>query len=138
VRIHDQTLREFFADPEAIHRLCYQEPERFRELIKNDASAEGLVALVHLKKVVQRFRQLLGDDAAGGQGRVRWQAGGGLPAVSQGEPVDIGHQLGWPAPQVLGRGIPSDRAGSRRAQSPQSDATRPEFVGERPPRPRRV
>jgi hypothetical protein len=35
VRIDDQTLREFFADRQAIRRLYRQQPERFRELIRN-------------------------------------------------------------------------------------------------------
>jgi hypothetical protein len=81
VRIDDQTLREFFADPQAIHRLYRQQPERFRELIKNDATAEDLVALAHRKEVVERFRRLLTDEAAfeaakaecGGRPEAVWQ-----------------------------------------------------------------
>lgn len=61
VRIDDETLRDFFADPEAMRRLYGRDPERFRELIRNDASAEDLVALAHRKEIVERFRRLLRD-----------------------------------------------------------------------------
>ena len=64
VRIDDETLREFFADPVAMVRLYERDPQRFRELIRSDASAEDVVALAHRKVVVQRFRQLLADPAA--------------------------------------------------------------------------
>lgn len=61
VRIDDETLREFFADPAAMVRLYERDPQRFRELIRSDASAEDVVALAHRKEVVQRFRQLLAE-----------------------------------------------------------------------------
>jgi hypothetical protein len=61
VRIDDEVLRDFFTDPEAMHRLYGRDPERFRELIRNDRSAEDLVALAHRKEIVERFRRLLQD-----------------------------------------------------------------------------
>lgn len=81
VRIDDQTLRDFFADPDAMVTLYERDPERFRELIRSDASADHVVALAHRREVVQRFRQLLTDpDAfAEAQGVI----GGGREAVWQ-------------------------------------------------------
>jgi len=63
-RIDDQTLRDFFADPDAMVRLYERDPERIRELIESDASAEDVVALAHRREVVQRFRELLTDGDA--------------------------------------------------------------------------
>ncbi|RKI01535.1 Shedu immune nuclease family protein [Corallococcus sp. AB038B] len=62
IRIDDQTIRDFFADPEAMLRLYSRDPAKFRQIIENDASAEDLVALAHRKKVVQEFRDLLSDE----------------------------------------------------------------------------
>ena len=64
VRLDDQTLRDVFADPDALVRLYGRDPEKFRDLIRNDASADDVVALAHRKKIVERFRELLTDDAA--------------------------------------------------------------------------
>ena len=81
VRLDDQTLREVFADPDAMSRLYSRDPGRFRDLIRNDASADDLVALAHRKEVVQRFRDLLTDPAvfeaaraeSGGKREAVWQ-----------------------------------------------------------------
>jgi hypothetical protein len=81
VRLDDQTLRDFLADPEAVRRLYSDDPERFRELIRNDASAEDLVALAHRKKVVEQFRRLLED--AGFFGQAQAECGGRREAVWQ-------------------------------------------------------
>ncbi len=64
VRLDDETLRHVVSDSNAMRRLYSRNPDRFRELIRNDASAEDLVALAHRKNVVQRFRQLLNDTEA--------------------------------------------------------------------------
>jgi Domain of unknown function (DUF4263) len=64
VKIDDQTLRDFFADPDAMVRLYERDPQRIRELIESDASAEDVVALAHRGEVVQRFRELLTDQDA--------------------------------------------------------------------------
>lgn len=64
VRIDDQTIRDFFADPEAMDRLYSKHPDRFRELIRNDPSGGDLIALAHRREVVRRFRELLADPAA--------------------------------------------------------------------------
>lgn len=64
VRIDDQTLRDFFADPDAIVRLYESDPARIRELIESDASADDIVALAHRREVVVRFRELLTDAEA--------------------------------------------------------------------------
>lgn len=64
VHLDDQTVRDRFADPEDMARLYGRVPERFRELIRNDASADDVVALAHRKRVVQKFRELLNDRPA--------------------------------------------------------------------------
>lgn len=64
IRLDDQTLRDFSTDPDALVRLYGRDPEKFRDLIRNDASADDVVALAHRKEVVERFRQLLTDDGA--------------------------------------------------------------------------
>jgi hypothetical protein len=64
VRIDDQTLRDFFADPDAMLRLYEREPQRIRELIESDASASDVVALAHRREVIERFRELLTDEEA--------------------------------------------------------------------------
>lgn len=63
-RIDDQTLRDFFADPDAMARLYERDPERIRELIESDASAEDVLALAHRRDVVERFREPLMDADA--------------------------------------------------------------------------
>jgi hypothetical protein len=81
VRIDDQTLRDFFTDPDAIAQLYRNAPERFRDLIRADASAEDVIALAHRREVVSRFRQLMVDPAAfeaelaehGGRPEAVWQ-----------------------------------------------------------------
>jgi hypothetical protein len=62
VRIDDETLRDFFADPEAMGRLYARDPRRIRELIEGDATAEDVVAIANRRRVVERFRTLLTDE----------------------------------------------------------------------------
>jgi hypothetical protein len=81
VRIDDQTLRDFFADPDAMARLYERDPERIRELIESDTSAEDVVALAHRREVVQRFRELLTDEGAFDEAQRR--EGGGPERVWQ-------------------------------------------------------
>ncbi len=64
VRIDDQTLRDFFADPDAMARLYESDPERIREMIESDTSADDVVALAHRRQVVRRYRELLTDAEA--------------------------------------------------------------------------
>ncbi len=81
VRVDDQMLRDLFADPSAMQKLYLREPERFRELIRSDASAEDVIAIAHRREVVRRFRRLLEDgeyfEAAaelfGGRKEAVWQ-----------------------------------------------------------------
>ncbi|WP_395856355.1 Shedu immune nuclease family protein [Cystobacter fuscus] len=61
LRVDDQTIRDFFADPEAMLSLYSRDPKKFRQIIENDASAEDLIAIAHRKQVVQEFRELLSD-----------------------------------------------------------------------------
>jgi hypothetical protein len=63
VRLDDQTIRDFFADPEAVAGLYSRQPERFRQLIQSDPTADDVVAIAHRKEVVEHFRRLLEDSA---------------------------------------------------------------------------
>jgi hypothetical protein len=92
-RIDDQTLREFFADPEAMTQLYEKDPERFRELIRSDASADDVVALAHRRKVVERFRELLTDTDAFARA---------LEETSGGRREDVWQQFLERNPWVLG------------------------------------
>jgi hypothetical protein len=74
VRLDDQTLRDFLTSPDALVRLYRSDPERFRDVIASDASAEDVVAIAHRKLVVQRFRELLSDP---GEFAVAQAEGGG-------------------------------------------------------------
>jgi hypothetical protein len=60
-RIDDETFRDFTLDDEAMARLYEADPERFRTLIRSDASADDLEAVAHRRDVVRRFRRLLAD-----------------------------------------------------------------------------
>lgn len=62
LRLDDQTIQDFFRDPDAVLGAYRRNPETFRSIIKNDPSAEDLVAIAHRRQVVAHFRQLL-DDA---------------------------------------------------------------------------
>lgn len=81
VRVDDQMLRDLFADPAAMHELYAKDPERFRSLIRADASADDVIAVAHRRDVVRRFRRLLEDDgyfevaaaAFGGRREQVWQ-----------------------------------------------------------------
>lgn len=81
VRIDDDLIRDIFSDPEAIAKLYRKNPEQFRRLIADDATAGDLVAVAHRKDVIERFRELLSDQQAferaeaeaGGKERV-WQS----------------------------------------------------------------
>lgn len=61
VRVDDQMLRDLFADPTAMQELYAKDPERFRDLIRADASADDVIAVAHRRDVVRRFRRLLED-----------------------------------------------------------------------------
>lgn len=64
VRVDDQLLRDIFADPDALGRAYAQDPERFKELIRTDATAEDVIALQRRRDVVDTMRTWLNDDAA--------------------------------------------------------------------------
>lgn len=63
VRVDEQALREFFADPEAMNTLYDNDPTRFRQLIESDTEAEDVVAIARRRAVVRHFRRLLEDPA---------------------------------------------------------------------------
>lgn len=62
VRVDDQMLRDLFADPAAMQELYAKDPERFRDLIRADASADDVIAVAHRRHVVQHFKRLLEDS----------------------------------------------------------------------------
>ncbi|MGL5824966.1 MAG: Shedu immune nuclease family protein [Nocardioides sp.] len=59
----EQLLRDIFQDPAAIPSLYRRDPEQFRALIRDDSTAEDLVALARRREVVTKFRAWLNDDA---------------------------------------------------------------------------
>jgi len=81
VRVDDQMLRDLFADPAAMQELYARDPERFRDLIRADATADDVIAIAHRRDVVRHFKRLLEDgeyfDAAavqaGGKKEAVWQ-----------------------------------------------------------------
>lgn len=64
VRVDDQLLREVFSDPDALGRAYAADPERFKELIRSDATAQDVIALQRRRDVVDKMRNWLDDDAA--------------------------------------------------------------------------
>ena len=64
IRVDDQLLRDIFSDPEALGRAYAQDPERFKELIRSDATARDVIALQRRRDVVDTMRTWLTDNAA--------------------------------------------------------------------------
>ena len=64
VRVDDQMLRDIFSDPEALGRAYAEDPERFRDLIRTDASASDVIALQRRRDVVDTMRTWLADPDA--------------------------------------------------------------------------
>lgn len=62
VRVDDQVFRDLFADPTAIQEIYSRDPDRFRDLIRADASAADVIAVAHRREVVRHFRRLLEDS----------------------------------------------------------------------------
>ena len=50
-RIDDQLLRDIFSDSAALSQAYTEDPERFKELIRSDASANDVIALQHLSLI---------------------------------------------------------------------------------------
>ena len=80
VRLDERLLRDLFQDPTAVSSLYSRDPEQFRSLIRDDNTAEDLVALARRREVVAEFRSWLEDatlydaasEAAGGPEKA-WQ-----------------------------------------------------------------
>lgn len=64
IRLNESLIREIFRDPSAMSSLYQQSPEQFRELIRDDSTADDLVALARRREVVKVFRTWLEDDDA--------------------------------------------------------------------------
>lgn len=63
-RVDDQLLRDVFSDPDALGRAYSQDPERFKELIRTDATAHDVIALQRRRDVVDTMHSWLTNDAA--------------------------------------------------------------------------
>ena len=63
-RIDDQLLRDIFSDSAALSQAYAEEPERFKELIRSDASANDVIALQHRRNTVSQMRKWLEDAEA--------------------------------------------------------------------------
>jgi Shedu protein SduA, C-terminal len=62
VHMDEQLLRDLFEDPNAMSSLYARSPEQFRDLIRDDATAQDLAALAHRREVVHMFRSWLEDE----------------------------------------------------------------------------
>jgi hypothetical protein len=62
VRLDDALVRDLFASPGSLVSVYRKDPDRFRQLITDDASARDLIAVSHRRQQVEKFRKLLFDD----------------------------------------------------------------------------
>ena len=62
VRIDDAHLRDLLANPDALTALYRDDPDGFRQLITDDASARDVIAVAHRRDQVKHFRRLLEDS----------------------------------------------------------------------------
>jgi len=60
-RLDDAVIEAVFSDTDAVNRLYGSDPERFRTLIANDATARDVIAVARRRAAVERFRRLLND-----------------------------------------------------------------------------
>jgi hypothetical protein len=63
-RLDDDLLRDVMADPNALKTLYARDPEAFRKLIEDDATAADVVAVASRREAVTEFRTLLTDPIA--------------------------------------------------------------------------
>lgn len=63
VRVDDSLVRDLFANPESLVSIYREDPDRFRQLITDDASARDVVAVARRRAQVDQFRRFLDDDA---------------------------------------------------------------------------
>ena len=62
VRVDDALVRDLFASPGSLVSVYRKDPERFRQLITDDASARDLIAVSHRRQQVETFKRLLSDE----------------------------------------------------------------------------
>jgi len=62
VRIDDDMVREILANPDQLLTLYSANPEKFRELIENDVSANDVIALASRREAVAKFDTMLSDS----------------------------------------------------------------------------
>ena len=62
VRVDDALVRDLFASPGSLISVYREDPERFRQLITDDASARDLIAVSHRRQQVEKFKRLLYDS----------------------------------------------------------------------------
>ncbi|MEV4390705.1 Shedu immune nuclease family protein [Nonomuraea sp. NPDC049607] len=56
-------LRDILGSPSQLLKLYQRHPDRFRELISDDASARDVIAIAHRREQVEHFRRLLFEDS---------------------------------------------------------------------------
>jgi hypothetical protein len=61
-RLDDSVIEAVFSDADAMNRLYGSDPDRFRSLIANDATADDVIAVARRRAAVEHFRRLM-DDA---------------------------------------------------------------------------
>jgi len=62
VRVDDALMRELLASPTTLISLYRNDPDAFRRLITDDASAGDVIAVAYRRKQVEHFRRLLEDS----------------------------------------------------------------------------
>jgi hypothetical protein len=93
VRVDDALVRDLWANPNAMTELYRKDPDRFRQLITDDASARDIVAVAHRREQVERFRRLLEDDA---------YFDAQVPLTSHGREEDVWQEFFEANPWILG------------------------------------
>lgn len=82
VRVDDSIIRDLFANPSSLSTVYSSDPEKFRELIQNDAAANDVVAQASRRQAVSKFKEML-DDAGYFQSLVDTEGKGSKERVWQ-------------------------------------------------------
>lgn len=94
LRFNDQLLHDILSDPETLGQAYDQDPDRFKELIRTDASANDVIALQRRRDVVQTMRTWINNTQAFKEA-----------SVAAGGPERAWQQLLEKNPWVLGVGL---------------------------------
>jgi len=74
IRVDDSLIQDLLASPDSLSEIYRRDPERFRQVITDDAAARDVVAVAARRTQVERFRRLLDDDAYF-DSEVEWHSG---------------------------------------------------------------